>query len=342
MTLGDAGDLFPNGAAAFNDSSMPNTRDYDGNSTGIMVDGFTGAGTANMTCAVTPRSNLAGYTLSYDAQGTERSTCEGFLGYADHYGLVRFTAGAAGTLERVKTYFDFSGNTTYTISVYSGWSGGEPTGLLTSQSGSNSGRGCVEIMLDEPQSIAAGADFYVEIRYNAFIYTYTIPIGRDPRVDNRSWFKRDGLAYSPNGPVSGVPKDLNIRVGLGTVPGEVVSLSLNGNSWDIGPIAFGDVVASPTFTVTNDGTVPIDLAIKATNAAGGWTLSQSQGANAFVVNLTSPSTTLTTSEQNLANNVAVSGTKGVDLTYRAPTSDTFGGGVDQGFTVTVTATEHIP
>ena len=44
----------------------------------------------------------------------------------------------------------------------------------------------------------------------------------------------------------------------------------------------------------------------------------------------------------MATDVAVSGTADIDLTYNAPTSDSYGGGVDQGFTITVSATKYVP
>ena len=123
---------------------------------------------------------------------------------------------------------------------------------------------------------------------------------------------------------------------------ETVSVSLDSNTWAIGAIALGGTVGPASYTATNNGNVAIDLTIRATNGAGGWTLASSAGAEAFSVAVASPAITLTTSDQALASNVAVSGTKGIALTYSAPTSDTIGGGVDQGFSITVSATKYVP
>lgn len=123
---------------------------------------------------------------------------------------------------------------------------------------------------------------------------------------------------------------------------EVVSVSLNNSAWIIGSIALSGSSAAPSNTATNDGNVAIDLDIKATDGAGGWTLAASAGADAFSVDVTSPAISLSALDQSLATNVAASGTKSIDLTYNAPTSDTAGGGVDQGFTVTITATKYVP
>lgn len=120
---------------------------------------------------------------------------------------------------------------------------------------------------------------------------------------------------------------------------EVVSVSLDTDSWNIGATTLGATVDGPTVTATNDGNVTEDFSISGTNGTGGWTLAAGPGANAFAVDVTFDTTTidLSTSNQALAASVAVSGTAVFDLTYYAPTSDTYGGGVDQGFTITVTA-----
>ncbi len=337
---GDAGDLYPNGAGAFNDSTSPNSRDNYGNITGIMVNTFTGAGTANMTCSVTPRASLSGTHIGYDEMGA--GTTHGYNG--NDFGCVRFTAPADCILRRVKTYFTYTGTTNYTISIFSGWSGSAPTGLLTSQSGTNTGRGYQEIVLSNPQSFSAGADFYVQVQYDSgYLFVFVLPFGYTWHCDQRSWVSNDGTSFTQLTPANNLPYDLNIRADIElTGTPEVVSVSLNSNTWNIGPVDLGDSVGPVSYAATNDGNVAIDLSIRATNGAGGWTLASSPGANAFSVGLASPAIPLTTSDQTLATNVAVSGTKTIDLTYSAPTSDHFGGGVNQEFTVTVSASKHVP
>ena len=71
-SLGDSGDLYPNGASAISDSSTPNTRDYAGTSTGIVLNTFTGAGTASMTCAVTVSPSVVGSQLELRRHGERR------------------------------------------------------------------------------------------------------------------------------------------------------------------------------------------------------------------------------------------------------------------------------
>jgi len=123
---------------------------------------------------------------------------------------------------------------------------------------------------------------------------------------------------------------------------ERVEVSLDNGTWNIGPIALGGSSAPATFTATNNGTVAADFSINATNGAGGWTLAAAGGADAFAVSVADPAIFLTLADQLLATNVATNATKDVAMTYRAPTSDTKGGGVDQSFGISITASKHVP
>lgn len=336
---GDSGDLYPNGASAFSDSSSPNTRDNVGGSTGIVVDSFTGAGTASMTCSVTPLASLLGSSIGYDLMGSEGKAF-GYDGVDS--GCVRFTAAVTGILERVKTYFVYFGTTNYTVNVYSAWNAGAPTGLLTSQSGSHTGIGYEEITLASPQSVAGGTDFYVQVTYDSgYLFPTILPIALDRQCDGRSWASSDGATYTNLTPANGLPYDLNIRADLQTASGEVVSVSLDRNSWDLTGIHLAEThVAS--FTATNDGNVAIDLNITATDGAGGWTIEPAPGANAFAVDLADPAIALSKSDQIVATNIAPSYAKNIDLTYNSPTSDTIGNGVSQAFTITLLASKAVP
>ena len=211
---GDANDLYPTGTSAFNNTSNPNTKDNGGNSTGIVVDTFTGAGTASMTCSVTPPASLSGSSIGYDQMGSDGSA----FGYDGlDYAVVRFTTAGGGTLERVKTYFFFGGTTNYTVYVYSGWSGGAPSGLLTSQSGSHVGKGYEEITLTSPQSFGASTDFYVQVRYDSgYITADVLPVTQDWQCDQRSWISTDGVSYTNLTPANDLPYDINIRADLAT------------------------------------------------------------------------------------------------------------------------------
>lgn len=216
---GNAGDLYPNGAASFTDSTFPNTKDNDGNSTGIIVNGFTGGGTAAMTTSVTPLASLNGKYIGYDETGAS-TTGHGWDG--NDYGCVRFTTLSGGTLRRVKTYFAYTGTTDYTVSVFSGWSGSAPTGLLTSQSGSHTGRGYEEIVLASPQTFAPNSEFCVQVQYDShFMFLFVLPLALDWNCSGNSWVSADGVNYVHLAQDSTLPYDLNIRADLDSPTGTI-------------------------------------------------------------------------------------------------------------------------
>ena len=122
---------------------------------------------------------------------------------------------------------------------------------------------------------------------------------------------------------------------------EAISVSLDNDAWTIGPIALNGSDTLLTVTATNDGNVTIDLDIRGAGGNGGWTIGTPAGPNQFEVSLASPAITLTDVDQDLQNSVIAGGTKTIDMTYTAPSSDTFGGGVDQGFSIVVTASKTL-
>lgn len=116
----------------------------------------------------------------------------------------------------------------------------------------------------------------------------------------------------------------------------IISVSVAPNTWTIGALSLGGSSGPSAFTATI-GNVATKLEIMGANAAGGWTIGATAGADRFSVAVTAPALTLTTAYQTLAASVAPYGNQPFGLTYSAPTSDTNGGGVDQGFTITLKA-----
>jgi len=218
--LGDWGDLYPNGRSAFNNSTNPDSRDNDGLSTGIAVYNFTGAGTDTMGCDITPQAQLAGYSIIYDSIGNYWNNGLGFGDDGDDYACVRFVTDQDGILERVKTQFNYSGTTDYTINVYSGWLDNMPTGLLTTQSGSHTGSSYEEIVLSEPQTFSEGAEFVIEIRYNTRGEDkWPLPIVNDGDCSERTYVRSSSsakyLQLTPSeDPLMHFPFDALIRAGL--------------------------------------------------------------------------------------------------------------------------------
>lgn len=133
----------------------------------------------------------------------------------------------------------------------------------------------------------------------------------------------------------------------GTIFIMALGISITPDSWNIGPGPLNNVVESGTFTVQNLGNVAQDISIKGGQGANGWTLQSSAGTNAFKVEADSGDdgsyeTVVSTSEQPVAANLAVSGTSVFGLRYSAPSGDTFGGGVAQDFTITLKASRYTP
>jgi len=215
---GDAGDVFTAGKT-FDNSSNPNSRDNDGISTEIIVTDFQGAGTANMTVDITPKS-LSGYCIAYDIFGPSTSGW-GFGDFNTDYGAVLFTTGAAGTLDRVKTYFPYSGTTSYTVRIYSSMVGDTPTGLITSETGT-SGQGFKEIAITSKPPFGASTNFVVDIAYDTSGGTgWPVPAYDDYTDDDRSYMDEDGIGpYLHLTAALGHPYDLdvNIRADIWTPP----------------------------------------------------------------------------------------------------------------------------
>lgn len=134
---------------------------------------------------------------------------------------------------------------------------------------------------------------------------------------------------------------------VGTIFITALGITVMPGTWSIGPQALDAVVETGPFTVENNGNVAEDFDIVATNGANSWNLAASPGANAFKVEADqgdngSYETILTVVDQIFATNVSVLGAQSLGLRYTAPTSDTQGEGVSHGFTVTLTASRHVP
>ncbi len=116
----------------------------------------------------------------------------------------------------------------------------------------------------------------------------------------------------------------------------VISVSVTPDTWALGAVALSSTSSAASFTAAVGNTAS-KLEIVGADGAGGWAIGATPGADRFTVAVTSPALTLTKSYQTLAASVAAYGSQAFSLTYSAPTSDTKGGGVSQGFTITVKA-----
>ncbi|HPO15211.1 MAG TPA: M4 family metallopeptidase [Candidatus Hydrogenedentes bacterium] len=152
----------------------------------------------------------------------------------------------------------------------------------------------------------------------------------------------DGGSSSPMAADSGA-----ITPVTGTIFIMALGISITPDYWNIGSGPLSNVVESGAFTVQNLGNVAEDISIKGDNGANGWTLQNTVGTNAFKVEADSGDDgsyeiALSTSEQVMAANLAVSGSSTFGLRYNAPSGDTCGGGIAQDFSITLKASRHTP
>ena len=135
-----------------------------------------------------------------------------------------------------------------------------------------------------------------------------------------------------------------------------VSISNSSASWPIGAVAesssYWSMNSTPTFplddgecyyTVTNDGSVAVDITVTGANFTGGvgWTIAGSTGENTVVVkagqsgdSLEGNMVTLTTSPQAFISGLAASGTKKWELKLD---TGTFTDGVEKSADITLSA-----
>ncbi|MCX7047512.1 MAG: S8 family serine peptidase, partial [Candidatus Sumerlaeota bacterium] len=134
---------------------------------------------------------------------------------------------------------------------------------------------------------------------------------------------------------------------VGTLFVTQLGVSISPLAWTIGPTPLNAAVVSGAFSATNSGNLSEDFTIKGTDGAGGWLLQSAPGVNAYRVEMDkgrdgSYEFALTKSDQTLAQDMATSGAQTFGLRYSAPTSDTLGAAISQGFIITIKASRHVP
>ncbi len=185
----DGGDPFPgsSGARTFDDSSTPNSKDGQGNSTGIAIREISDPG-ETMTAMVTVRSDN-GYTLAYDEKGMNE-----FFTYSgsNNWVGVQFTAAQSGKLEALILGIYDEDVLNYQIRIYDGLSGGVPGNLLATQSFTAQGQAWQTVTLDNPIELTENAEFFVAVNG---IATYAAD-GKGA-VSGKSFFSNNGTSFSP-------------------------------------------------------------------------------------------------------------------------------------------------
>ena len=126
----------------------------------------------------------------------------------------------------------------------------------------------------------------------------------------------------------------------------VISVTVSPDTWNIGTIGEGSAQTGGPFTITNEGSLAEDFAIKGENGTGGWEIYDSAGPNRFMVEIDNDEdpeydSTLITTDQTIFTNVGTGESRNFNAKYHAPSEDTKGGGLDQDFTITITASRYI-
>ena len=191
ISIGDAGDPFPGSTnnRTFDDSSNPNTRDYDSNCTGISVRNISNSGLIMTTdIVIAPQ---IGYGLVYDHNGiTGYGLVEEYPGEL-FWGGVLFSANEAGTLAALDVGF-FYDSTEYEIKVFNSFSSGKTSELLATISGLAEPAGWHTLQLPPAIELEEFQSFFVSIRTNKGIFM-------DPlsEYSGRSYFSNDEINYIP-------------------------------------------------------------------------------------------------------------------------------------------------
>ena len=125
---------------------------------------------------------------------------------------------------------------------------------------------------------------------------------------------------------------------------EILSVDVQPGAWAIGAIALNGTNTLTSCTATNDGNVAETFTINGANGAGAWANGAAIGADQFMLKASidsgaSWSIAVLNGGNVLKTPVAAGAGLPFQLQYSAPSSDTKGGGVAQGFSVTVTASK---
>ncbi|MGH7596725.1 MAG: M6 family metalloprotease domain-containing protein [bacterium] len=216
---GDAGDSFPGTSnnRAFTNASTPNSRDYDGASTGVEIKNISNSG-ATMTADIVIRQTL-GYALAHDENGIT-GWGWGTTTAQDSWSGVRFTTQQAGVLNAIDLGFRNSPNT-YEIKVYSNFNGSQPSGLLATVSGQATISGWQTISIPGSVTLSANRDFFVSVKITnkAFAHSYD----RWGQAAGRSYFSTNGVTFDNSISINPVGGDLNIRARIRATIGTGIS-----------------------------------------------------------------------------------------------------------------------
>jgi len=186
---GDAGDPFPGTSnnRTFDDLSNPDSRDYDGNSTGVAISNIGYSIGTRMQADITVRTPL-GYSLAYDLSGITGK------GWDDdtYWGGVLFKAREPGILAALDIGFAYDIEECE-IKIYKAVIDSIPQDLIATVSGEHASEGWHTIELNGANlTIEKDQEFLVCYRTNRGIWV-------DPYSEyaGRSYYSYDGVYFFP-------------------------------------------------------------------------------------------------------------------------------------------------
>ncbi|MFC1614580.1 M6 family metalloprotease domain-containing protein [Gemmatimonadota bacterium] len=246
---GDGTDPFPGSIAStnntFDDLSNPNSRDYDGNSSGVVVRNIGYTNRPTMQAEITV-STPVGYSIMYDPNGLTGH------GWSDDnaWGGVLFKADEPGILAALDIGFAYDTDE-YEIKIYSTIVDSLPTGLIHTVSGESVSEGWHTISLDDQEIITEkDQEFFVVYRTSDWIW-----VDIYSEYTGRSYYSDNGIYFTPM--LDQEYGNFNIRARIRTVLPEddVVYCDFNRD----GAINVSDVIALLLFTRDNPGDLKADF-----------------------------------------------------------------------------------
>ena len=203
LNRSDAGDLFPglSGNRTFDYNSLPDSRDYEGNPTGIAIRNISDPGTIMSADVYIPRQS--GYTLAYDEKGMTQSL---YWDIPNYWVGVNFRAEAAGSLKEVVLGVMDEAGPGYEIQVYNTFSQGEPGGLAATLTFAPDGPGWYRLPLEQAVELTEGQEFFIAVGG-----LQLVAVDNFGPPSDRTYFSWDGSQYSILEGLSGTPVDIPLR-----------------------------------------------------------------------------------------------------------------------------------
>ena len=243
---GDSGDPFPGitGNSSFNNFSSPNSRDYDGNPTGVEIANIRYSGNENITADIIVRQSI-GYAIVYDPNG--------LTGYGwtpenpgeTVWGGVLFKANKAGIFAAVDVGFTHDVSN-YQIDIYSSLPDPLPGALMYSVAGGSASAGWHTIDLQSANLwINKDQEFFVAYKTDNWI---TVDIYSD--YTGRSYYSDDGINFAK---LSSQDGNFNLRARIRTEKPVMCDFNTDGD------INQADVIALLRFLQNNPGDLRADF-----------------------------------------------------------------------------------